>query len=344
MKKYFYPFLLLISIAALLVACDSTSALTIEVRHPAYIEFPEEIVNVAVVDNAGAVLSDNITGGVSQNVIQNSRTKRILTESFTQFLNEEKFFNDVKLHPSVIRRDTVYGAMRPLSAAQVQEISQASDVDGVISLDLIKLKEANLNIHMDGLSMLGGKAKLTILFRVYDAEGKPLAPAMMSEDSIMWLTDQKSVFEAAEYKDFVLRMSEGMVRQIAPHWEKQERILYTDATKLMKEGKKLATAGNWKEAAKMWGAAFDKEDSNNKHKARMASNIALANENIDDIKNALTWINIAKDLIKGNKYDNENIYINWYRKKLLEREKNMSKLKAQLGTNQTPPDDPKIDE
>jgi hypothetical protein len=156
----------------------------------------------------------------------------------------------------------------------------------------------------------------------------------MSEDSVLWITDRDKLYETRHYNDFVLSMSEGMVRQIVPYWEQQERAMYTDATKMMKEGSKYAMAGNWKEAAIAWGTAFENENSDQKHKAKMATNIALANENLDDIENAVTWINIAKDLIKNYRNSDESAYIYWYAKKLSEREKGMNKLKEQLGTAQ----------
>lgn len=332
MKKcIFYSLVILTSLLA--TSCDSTSVLIMDVRHPAYVKFPKDIVNMAVVDNAGAKLNDSIARAenVDEVLILNSKGKSILTESLTQFLNEENFFTEVKQYPTATRLDTVYGTMSPLLPSEVQRISQEVDVDGIVSIDLVSIQPTDISLIVDGSRMRAVMSKMTVLFRVYDAEGKRLAPPMMSQDSVMTLISSKeNIYDLEKHKDLILTMSEGMVRQIVPYWEKQERVVYTDATKQMKEAYKLASAGNWAEAAKIWGSAFESTNGSDKYKARIASNIALANENLDDMKNALNWINIATDLTSSNKNTEEATYIKWYKIKLTEREKEMSKLLEQL--------------
>lgn len=332
MKKYIL-YLLIILTSILTASCDSTSVLVVDVRHPAYVKFPNDIVNMAIVDNAGARLNDSIAKAqnVDEILILNSKGKSILTESLAQFLNEENFFTEVKEYPTPIRLDTVYGTMSPLLPSEVQRISQEADVDGIVSLDLVSIQPTDISMIVDGSRMRAIMSKITILFRVYDAEGKRLAPAMMSQDSVMAIISTKdNIYDIENHKDLILTMSEGMVRQIVPYWEKQERVVYSDATKLMKEAHKLASAGNWAEAAKIWGNAFESTNVSDKYKARIASNIALANENLDDIKNALIWINTATDLTASNKNSEEATYIKWYKIKLTEREKELSKLLEQL--------------
>lgn len=342
MKKISFYFLLMF-IVLLANSCATTSTFMIDVRHPAYVKFPENIVSLAIVDNAGGRMTDSITQtpNPEQELLLSSMAKDVLSQSLSQFLNEEKYFNEVKTYPVLQRSDEDYDKMHPLTPSQIQKISKEADADAIVSLDLVRMKAGNTTKDLDGMGVRVKYAKMTILFRIYDAEGVALAPAMMSQDSTLWISDSQDEMDISVYRNLALTMSEGMVRQIVPYWEKQERVMYTDGTNLMKEAKKLATANNWAEAAKVWGAAFEREGLHDDYKARIASNIALANESLLDFTNAVTWINIASSFSGKSKYGETNEYVTWYKAKLMEREQGKQKLMEQLSSNE--PSEP-IDE
>ncbi len=66
-------------------------------------------------------------------------------------------------------------------------------------------------------------------------------------------------------------------------------------------------------------------------RARLASNIALANESLDDVTNAKEWINTAFEILSEDSKSELNAQITQYRTELILRENNIPKLHEQLG-------------
>lgn len=335
MKNFKFCIILAINVL-LLASCATSSELIIDVRNPARVYFPENIVNVAIVDNAGGQLNDSIAKerGIDVQTRITSLSKKVFVESLTQFLDEENYFGDVKLSQHPVRMDTDYGHQAPLKAHDIQSIALKDSVDAIISLDLFNTSSVEALANINGFYFTAAHATMDILFRIYNAEGKLLSPAMASSDSIIWMGDKGiSEYDLGTYEELALQMSEGMVKQLVPYWEQQQRIFYSDGTKLMKEASKYAKAGNWTEAINSWENAFANVDKN-KQKAKIASNIAFGYESTDNIDDAVKWIRIASNLIQTNKNSDEHTYINWYKFKLLQRQQNQDKVLKQLGVNE----------
>lgn len=323
----------LVSFGALLLvtSCYSTKYLSIDVLQPAHISYADNIVNVGIVDNAGASIEDNEADvSIDATDLIKSKSKEVFLNSLAQFMNEEKYFNDVKLYSHTIRTDKAYGQQVPLSKATIQQIAEQMDVDALIVLNTFDVESGERLMSFDGFVFRTKMVNSSLMFRLHDAKGEALTPHMATADSLTWYEDRQTNAPMDIYQQLALQLAESTTKNLLPYWETQERIYYTDGTKLMKAADELVKKGDWKNAAKTWGAAFDAQEKN-KQKAKTAANIALANENLGDITNAVEWIRIASNMLEGDKNSDEAIYINWYKVKLLEREQNNPKVLNQMG-------------
>lgn len=316
-------------------SCTSTQYVSIDVLQPAKIDFADNIVNIGIVDNAGAVLSDSTTADIihlPEEVIT-SKGKDVFLRSLEQFMNEEKYFGQVILYPQAMRTDKNYGIQLPLMKSTIQNIAQKMDVDAIVSLEVFETKNGETLVDGGGWLFTAAQANTKIMFRIYDSSGTARSPIMLTTDSVTWMGDSGTKYDMRPYQELALQLSEGVSRQLIPSWETQERFYYTDGTKLMKTANKHVAKKEWAEAAKVWGAVFEAE-TDNARKAKAAVNIALANENLDDINNAVQWIKIASNTMAGNTNNDLYRYISWYKVKLLERQQDNPKLLDQLGVEE----------
>lgn len=329
MKHYLLKVFLFMSVV-FVSSCASTKYIVIDIAKPARVSFPANIVNVAVVDNAGLVMDSIADETYTQEERLVSIGKEALKEQLVKEMDEKKYFNKVILYPSFTRTDKNYGQQVPLMKSEVRDIASKLDVDAIVSLDIFSIKTERRKVNVNSFIFGSNMTTSILLFRVYDASGDLRAPAIATADSISWVGDEE-VDLAYVHKKLSAGMAQGVSQQLIPYWETQERAYYTDGTKEMKEAHKQVAEGNWEEAAELWGKAFDKAQDD-KQKAKIAANIALANENLGDIKNAVAWIRLASNLISSsNKNSDEYIYVNWYKVRLLERDKNNPVVLQQLG-------------
>lgn len=313
-----------------LSSCSTTRTLMIDVLQPASINYADNIVNVGIVDNAGATLDEETTAQTDIEKLHISKSKEVFLHSLAQFMNEEKYFNEVKTYDHPLRTDKEYGQQVLISKNTIQTIAQEMNVDALVVLNTFDLNERNIMYSFEGLVLRSEMTNATLMLRLFDANGNALTPHMATMDSVITFGAQRpnETFDALQHLS--LQLAETTTKNLLPYWETQERIYYTDGTKLMKTADSFAKANKWTEAAKTWGAAFEGQEDF-KQKAKIAANIALANENLGDIPNAVEWIRIASNMLEGDKKSDEALYINWYKIKLLEREKNNPKVLEQMG-------------
>lgn len=334
MKHHIFKTAIIVSLV-FATSCASTKYMTLDILQPAHISFSEDIVNVGIVDNAGRVIDDNESDvSIEAKDLITSKTKKILLESLTQFMNDEKYFNEVKLYPHALRTDKEYGRQLPATKSTLQQVAHEIDADALLVVETFETENREQLMSGSGWIFTAATANATMMFRLYNAAGDAMSTYMATKDSTTWIGDPNTTQnEMASYQQLALQLAETTTKNLIPYWETQERIFYTDGTKLMKEANKYAEKGKWADAAKVWGAAYEAQDKNNQ-KAKIAANIALANESLGDIPNAVEWIRIASNMLEGDKKSDEAIYINWYKIKLLEREQNNPVVMEQMGVEE----------
>jgi len=349
MGKYFL-FLILILI---MTSCASVEYMTINVQKPAQITIPLSVRKIAVVNNAGKQPGDVghmsiATGNKEEQVsIDSDSLAIILTQALAQFMNDEGFYESVEPYNESLRPDESFLSESQIEASAIKQIADAMDVDAIISLDRLIVQSVQKSNYIgNSLTMESLKADIAARFRIYSHEGVLIAPLVQFTDSLQWegikhgrylLTEEgegKLPTREAALRESVLYTADQMVKMFIPYWEDQNRWYYTDGNTDMKRASVKASGNDWKSAALIWGELYEKEKSVKK-KAKLASNIALANEMIDDVENAVNWAQISFDLFSstyGNIHNQDETSVN---KDLLYTGVYLSELKARLKEFQT---------
>lgn len=339
--KYIYS--LIILAVLLLSSCVSTNFITIDVREPAVVTFDSTVVNVIVVNNSprvsGTVLSTKPYSRKegNQNIIVSlDSAKWAVSNSLAQFMDEEKYFGSVSHYRFNTREDDMDKDI-PLTENEVAEICKKTGADALISIDRFvfggSLSSYNEYLYTDNLLM----TEIGVQARAYKSNGIKLEPDIAVIDSLFWRgksRDNDILIPLPAYEDAVMetsvKIADKLVNYFIPSWETQNRWYYSGVGSDSNKAVQAIKTGNWSEAADIWEKSYNATD-NTLTKARLASNIALAYECMDDITKSLEWVEISFDLIPQHSNTRLSELTTIYKKVLLERLKNKNKLKIQLG-------------
>jgi len=335
--KYFYHTIIIVFLFS---SCATTNLVTLEIREPALISFPPEVTNVVIVDNSPSMeeKGEYEHNHGKETIMPIDSARIVLLKHLQKFTNEEKYFNNVELYPYRTNRGVTSDDVAPLSKRKVQSICREKKADALISFDLFvtsaQLETVN-TAYFSNYSILG--AKIGTLIRVYSEEGVQYTPPIVYMDSLFreeatdWSRLKNNI---PEINDLIYEMSvvgaDRLTGKFIPSWKSQDRWYYSDNSSQMKVAAKYVQAGKWQAAVDIWGTLFDQE-KNTKKKIRLASNIALANEYLDDIENALGWIDTAFELLPQKSNSELAVQVAIYKKLLGIRMQNRSKLHEQLG-------------
>jgi hypothetical protein len=342
-----------------MIACDSVRKLSIEVQKPAAITLPLSVQNVLVLNNA---VSQPNTYGIWQNFngaeIKDSckidldsavwRTANTMAAA----LKISKFFNSVAMFREPIRADKEWLMFYPIPEPIQENFYKAADCDALFTIDrlILALKE-NVKNNKDYTDPIPGyytditlEAMLTCSFYMSDSK-KPFKTISIT-DSLFFinLVENELPFIYTDIPEIMIaeigyNIGKKMAAKFLPTWEAADRLVYMNSYSRMKDANSFSLTGNWDKAKALWITEFE---SHKKpiSKARVASNIALACEMMDDIDTALVWATKAKDFFEsGNKNEHhteEVEFIDKYITELQTRIENNNLIDLQMGVKFEP--------
>lgn len=330
----------------LLTSCETTSWISIKVQKPAQVVVPSSVQNITIVNNSAIQPDDvghkNVIYTKEEDIsISSDSINTMLTEALAQFLNEEGHFQSVIPYNVALRENETFLTEEIIKPEILSEINQNTQSDAIISLDRIILRSAQRTSNI-GNSLMSEDLCVNINanFRVYLVNEKKALPALSFKDSICWDgIRQGDMFFTENFpsrrealKLAALYTADRMTTMVSPFWQEEGRMYYTG---LSKEADLKASTNGWKDAAILWGNLFDSESKEYK-KAKLAANIALSNEMLDDVENALTWAGIALELFISNQKieDDRNVsYLTLYKQVLEQRLKDFKDLDEQQNTD-----------
>ncbi|MBD8349037.1 DUF6340 family protein [Dysgonomonas sp. HGC4] len=319
-----------------LTSCTSLDTLVVNVEKPAHITLPNSIENIVIVDNTVPQPEDvghfeyrfGQEAGTPVKIEVNDDVNYILAEALFEDISDKEYFKDVIFYEHPLREDANYEDILQLDSTLIKEICIANNADAIISLDRFLVSTASHEEDFEfGTTMRFLDLKMDIRFQVYSKEGQAISPPLYINDSIYWsatynqntpLSDtipsrEDAMKEAARYT------AEKIADALAPYWSNELRWYFGD----IKAANKKMAANDWSGALALWQSAYDSETKNIKKKARLASNIALAYELKDELKNALRWITTSCQLFEETQstgVDEENLLrATSYKEDLLER-------------------------
>lgn len=312
MRKFFFPSLILL-VAVAFSACTAPKTLVINVEKPPQVALPGSIENIIIVNNL--VVQPPFKGNTSQKYdkkgnpifeelsVSSDSLGIILSGTLYDRLTDMNYFKEVAIYDKPLRDDLSYEDIRPIDSLAAKEICSISNSDAIISLDrfyiMSNLKEDNdgLGVKSDNLDL-----KMSASFSFYSKQGQLISNSLALSDSIYWsalyynnqlVSDNPLPSREEALKEAARYAGEKIANALVPYWEEVPRLYYNEN----KNAISLTEKDQWAEALKIWETDY-KQEPKDKRKARLAFNIALANELTDHLKNAVSWISISSDLFK----------------------------------------------
>ncbi|MDH6310712.1 hypothetical protein M2451_003521 [Dysgonomonas sp. PFB1-18] len=342
--KYIY---INIIAAILLSSCASSiNFISIDTLEPAEVTFAPEVTNVVIVDNSplgdtedAEEDSNNKKGQTGTSILSMDSVRTIMLNSLQQFMGEENYFTKVSLHPYRTNSKVSFEDVRPLSPRKVQSICNNTKADALIALDLFVMTariESENTYYFNNYNFLS--AKLGTVLRVYTKDGREVMPiayvdSLFSEGGAQWDIRRNNIHEINTLiTDMSIIGADRLTGKFIPSWKSHERWYYVDGSSSMKEAEALVKAGKWKEASDIWEGLYSTEKNAGK-RAKIASNVALAQECLDNIERAVSWIKTAFDELPQSSKSELALKIIAYREDLIKRYKGTPKLKEQLGVD-----------
>ncbi|HKM45727.1 MAG TPA: DUF6340 family protein [Dysgonamonadaceae bacterium] len=299
--------------AIVLNSCSGMKTLTIQTQEAAQVTLPKDVRKLLIVDNAVSQTSD--VGHTEKRLGRSTSEKAtvitdslpiIFTEALAQFLGEEEFYDVVMLHDKPLRTDREYWKEIPLLPEKMQELKKQTGADAIVSLDKLLVTSDWSDVFIqEGYPYATLSGKITSTMRVYlpTLEGK--IPTVLFTDSLQWegfdISDGRAyaefVIPHAEHalKDLTIYAADKMTYVLTPHWMTQERWYYTLNSSTAREAEKFAEQAKWADAVSKWQSLYN-SSKKKIDKAKIASNIALGYEMLDELHTSLTWITTAQTL------------------------------------------------
>ena len=332
----------------LFFSCISTNVVLVDFKEPAEVTFRPDVVNVVVVDNTYMPKRESDSVSVETNAFLKAyfpdSAQIKFTEYLAKYMKEENYFNDVIYYPHIREEyDSLYVSLKK---KEIEEICIETGADALISVDRCMIWGVleDMSLFIPGNFVLS-VSTLAIL-RTYNSDGRAAAFPFLFSDTLYWegsvpgsgvnyLYKLPTISDAID--EAVSSAADKLTNLYIPHWQTSERLYYSDNSSEMKQAAVHVGKSEWNVAAFIWGEKYGKEEKPEK-KARLASNIALANECLDDVDNALVWNEIALEWMQevNNPVLSEQIV---HQKTVLtQRKSQKAKLKRQYGEDESDSD------
>jgi tetratricopeptide (TPR) repeat protein len=224
--------------------------------------------------------------------------------SLKENLQNSPWFEDIEIPISSIQRNDSSRYIKPLTWKALNAFSAKDSTDLIISLDYMKvtLKSDSYSIRKDGDYYYYGYLKMPIYcyWRVYNLTKKQIPSGYFYQDTLLWdASDWIPVkigeqlpgnFGASAYAGG--DAGEKYAKMITPYWNDDKRVFFHTGSKEMEKAAIFVSKGEWIDAASEWQRVFALK--RNKLSAKVAFNLALANEMLGKFDLALEWIRKAK--------------------------------------------------
>lgn len=270
-------------------ACTSTKTLVVNVEKPAEINLPQ---NITIVNNS--LLETSLDNSEQHNVMLDSIDIQLMN-SILHNLDSKQYFSRVTLFPEPTKSQT--DNTNEISRDKLIKILTQTNSDAILSIDKLLFKTNNSsnydpyeNTWINSLDL-----EIFAICNSYTNDGYKIAPLLIT-DTIYWteiLIGRELVSEPIPSLQQAMTigtsyLAEQITNRLAPHWEQQNRLYYSDS----KEANKFFDSDNLLKARSIWESEYDKEKKT-KRKARLANNIALTYELEDNFDQAIRWATLS---------------------------------------------------
>lgn len=330
-----------------LSSCTKLLYTSLDVLRPAKVAFNSEVNNVLIINNT--VPQPANIGHSTQFAFEESKKDTFNTDSLSIFclgalkedIESKNFFASVHLSPNSINTGTDFSSANYISDETVKGLCKSAQVDAIISLDKIKVKDEITEVF-DALSN-SYVSTMELNFESYWSIHYPNKEefyALQFKDTVYWEAESNSrkrgIKELPKREnalvDGALYVGQNTVNRFVPYWEKVDRYFFNPNKKYFKQAMDSVYVKNWDSAISNWQTVMNQSKSN-WIKAQAANNIAIAYEITGNIDKALEYASQAFYSLQELSFADYNsfIRISGYVTELIQRRKDMITLKNQLG-------------
>ncbi len=338
-----------------LTSCMSIKYTNIEVLMPAAVEYPPDVLNVVLVNNAAEQPADvghsNYLNApyrrgkkmmkMSQDTVALDSTGFTCVFNAANQLRSAEFFKNVYVHPTAINTGPYYYLEQKLSEQQIQTFLEEYGADVVISLDKLtyESKLTVREVYADFYDYATIDVNFAAVWRVHYGNSSAAAQRVEVKDTIFWMSEQEEnvlrLLPKAEAVSEGLWLSgEASGKRLAPYWDEVQRLYYNGGNTYFKLADRHYKAGNWEGAEEVWQYIY--LTYKKQKKARAAVNLAYLNELKGDLHTSKDWLDKALKAYRNSSYAHTDEYkmILQYRKiielRLLDEQMLKQQFEAQL--------------
>jgi hypothetical protein len=335
-------------------SCSSVYRFSIDIQEPALISLPVSAQNVIILNNTATQPKNyGIERTFDGRSIRPDYPLSLDTMVWSAIVeialvfNESNFFNTVAVYRQPIRTDTEWLAGAELSPEDQYEFYEDEGYDALLVIDrlLFSVNENVKKIQTGSFSsepyaFVDLRAEGIITCSMYSyGNDKPLTTFTISDSLFAKSTiSNDSIILFKEIPEYVIdELSRTLGNKVAnrfiPTWKTSERLLFTNFSPRMQEAAGFAADRQWTSAESIWMAEFQKK-TKPADKAKVAFNLAIANEMKDNFEKALEWTQKAKEHLNNTNSNNYTLEIELVDKYMLElnrRIKNNRLLDLQWG-------------
>ena len=306
-------------ILILFSSCSSIYRFSIEVQEPAAITLPVSAQNVLILNNATA---QPIDYGIERNFDGNpiptdyplslDSMAWYAIEEISEVLGKSDFFNTVAVYNEQISENNEWLSITHLSPDQQREFYDMGNFNALLVIDRLLFSiqgnaktiksdipsyepVAFIDIRADGIITCSmytyGKENPVNTFNLRDSL---IAKSMVYNDSTFLFKN------IPEYllNELSCNLGAQTAKTFIPAWKKVDRYLFFSQNSRMREAVGYAANHRWANAESIWLTQFER-NIKPVEKAKIAYNLAIANEMQDKFESALELVIKAKEFLKN---------------------------------------------
>lgn len=335
-------------LALILSSCTSKMYTSIDVLRPAEIQFDKDARKLLIVNNS--VPQPSTYGHTVQLIDEKKKNSTINTDSLALFclsvVNEEfqknGFFSETSLQLESVNKTGNFFELKSPSADTLKYLADKYSADVILSLDRIKVTDKVQDFYNQQYNsfLANFEANYESVWSVYYPKTNSIYSKVF-RDTIYWEKEayqRKTALMALPDRynaliDGALHVGQACIKRFVPWWDKEDRYFFVANNKIMKIAMDSVSARKWDAAVKTWKSGLIK--ANPSTKVLLYHNIAVANEIMGNIDEAMQYCNMGVDLMeKAQMISPDNILtILLYKDKLENRAKEIEELNKQLGTD-----------
>ena len=343
---------ILLLILLICSSCSSIYRFSIDVQEPAAVTLPLSAQNVLILDNTVIQpkeyeIERTFNGQLLRTDYPLSLDSMVwsATDEIVDVLNDSHFFKTVAIYKKSLREDAEWLSIKGISP------EMQSDFYGGIYNTLLVIDRLLFSVKEDVKKMPSYSSELSVGFvdmrtdgiiacsMYVDGEKNPIAAFSISDSLfVKSIVEGDSTFFFKEIPEFMLsELSRTLGSRAAmcfiPTWNTVDRMFFKGFNSRMQEAAGYAANRKWADAESLWINELGKK-TNSVDKAKIAYNLATANEMQDKLETALRWAQNAKDYLKNadpNKNSQETELTDKYIAELERRIQNNRLLDLQWG-------------